>query len=123
MVQQKTVDIELGGKVRTMHLDLNALCGLAEEGQDIEALKVLLVEGKTTLLTARLMLWAFLITDAEDKRETNFSKRTVGGWINLDNMAYCGKKLGEFIDSLDSQPKKANPTPAGETGQTATAAQ
>jgi hypothetical protein len=113
---QKTVDIELGGKVRTMRLDLNALCGLAEEGQDIESLKVLLVAGKTSLLTVRLMLWAFLITDAEVKNESPFTKKTVGGWIDSDNMAYCGQTLAKFITAL---PKAENPTQAGKTGLTA----
>lgn len=120
MVKAKTVDIELGGKVRTLRLDLNALCGLAEEGQDIESLKLLLAAGKTTLLTVRLMLWAFLISDAEDKGEPNFTKKTVGGWIDTGNMAYCGKKLGEFISAQPQStaaPAEAtteNPTPAGQ---------
>lgn len=116
MLKPKTVDIELGGKVRTMRLDLNALCGLAEEGQDLDSLKLLLVAGKTTLLTLRLMLWAFLISDADDKGEADFSKKTVGGWIDAENMAYCGKKLGEFINAQpvakDAQPTEdpKNPT-------------
>ena len=117
---QKTVDIELGGKLRTLRMDLNALCGLAEAGQDIESLKVLLEEGKTTIATIRLMLWAFLITDADDKGETSFTQKTVGKWIDGDNMAYCGQKLCQFIKG-QPQAETANPTQAGTTGQTATA--
>jgi hypothetical protein len=113
MLKPKTVDIDLGGKVRTLRLDLNALCGLAEEGQDLDSLKLLLVAGRTTLLTVRLMLWAFLITDAELNGEANFSKKTLGGWIDTDNMAYCGKKLGEFINAQPAA-KEARPEAATE---------
>ncbi len=98
-----TVEIELGEKVRTLRLDLNALCGLSEQGQDIESLQLLLEAGKTTLATVRLMLWAFLITDADDKGETNFTPKTVGGWITPPNIAYCVERLGAFIQA---QPKK-----------------
>lgn len=116
MPQQKTVDIELGGRVRTLRLDLNALCGLAEEGQDIDSLKLLIVAGKTSLLIVRLMLWAFLITDAKlNGEDSNFTVRTVGGWIDAENMAYCGQKLGTFIAAqpkIESSEATADPTPA-----------
>src|SRR5260370_25385592 len=97
MPQATTLDIDLGGKTRTLRLDMNALCGLNEQNQDIESLKVPLGAGKTTMVTIRLMLWAFLISDAEDKGEVTFTPKTVGKWIDTSNMEYCATRLGDFL--------------------------
>ncbi len=117
MPQQKTVNIELGGKVRTMRLDLNALCALDENGQDVETLKGQLAGNRARISTIRLMLFAFLVTDSEDKGEP-VSLKTVGKWVDLENVGYCAGKLAEFITG---QPKdKAEPE---NPTQAATAAQ
>lgn len=114
MAKVKTVDIELGGKNRTMRLDMNAMCGLAENGIELDSLQEHF-NGKVKLSVFRMMLWALLLSDAEGRDESNFTPLKVGSWIDSDNMGYCAERLRALLVGGTGE-TNPNPTNAGDPG-------
>lgn len=92
-VIDNTVEIELD-KTRHLKLDLNAMANFekatgksfTEIGKDLSAQNI------------RALLWASLLHE-----EPKLSQNDVGGWIDVTNMSYVAKKLGELTNK--SMPK------------------
>lgn len=92
--QKGLVEIELGGKTRTLNYDLNAIAEL-EDKTGVEVSDM--AEMKMSIKNVRAMLWAGLIHEDEDLTE-----KEVGAMVNMHNMEYVQEKLAEaFVPKND----------------------
>lgn len=94
-----TGEMEIGGKVRTLRLDLNALT-------DFESMsgKSIMRGGLTDITKlemsdVRALLWACLVQDDE-----SLSIRDVGKWITLTNIAELTETFANLI--MGAMPEK-----------------
>lgn len=101
------VEVELGGKVRRLRMDLNAMCCFQEvTGKNLFDSEVASsISRGMTPADLRALLWACLVH--EDKKLTI---EQVGGWIGSDNMLEVAQGLsGAFANSMpppeDTDPK------------------
>ena len=106
--------IELGGKKRELHFDLNAFAELEKRFGSINVAMDRLQDGRIGDL--RVILWAALIHDQvlefdEDTGEPTkygITPYEVGKWVSLDNMKEVSDVLGEVLGgSLPEEEKQA----------------
>lgn len=99
-MEAKTVEIELGGKIRTLKYDLNALrqaeiaCGGISPLMDPERLF------KTPSML-RSFVWAGLLHE-----DNELTEEQVGSWIHLGNMREIDEKIATLFPKVDEQEKK-----------------
>jgi hypothetical protein len=88
------VEIELGGKVRTLNYDLNAMAELEDKlGIEVSEMENM----KMSIKNVRAMLWAGLIHEDEELTE-----KEVGAMVNMQNMNYVQERLTEaFVPKND----------------------
>lgn len=102
------VPIELGGKLRHLRLDVNAMVLFEEEtGLNLmnpDAQKKL-VRGGLTVKEFRAFLWACLVHEDE-----SLTQPQVGSWFNAGNMGEIAGKLNEAIAAAAPEPQEVAET-------------
>jgi hypothetical protein len=101
------IPLELGGRTRTLKLNLNAYAGFEEmTGFELSALADALKEGAPKLRMMRTVLWALLITDEKD-----LTPEAVGEMVTFQNM----QEVMAAVARMFTGPKDAAPAEAFES--------
>jgi len=97
------IAIEIGGKLRKLRMDLNAMAEFEEAtGQSLFGVNITEIN-KMGAKALRALIWACLLHEDE-----NLTLKEVGGWITIDN-------LGEIADQILAAFEAAVPEPKGGT--------
>ena len=89
--EKQTVSIELGGEERNLKYDLNAFAELEDMYGSPQKAMDALEEGSFKSL--RALVWVGLLHENPDLTE-----RTVGSWLDLNNMKLVAEKIGQAIN-------------------------
>jgi hypothetical protein len=95
--------LELGGKVRTLRFDLNAMAELENHFGSIQDAMKGLQEGK--IASMKILLWAGFLHEEVTSFDAvtgeplsyNITPYQVGGWIEMNNMASITESLGSAL--------------------------
>lgn len=101
------ITVELGGEIRALRYDLNAMVAL-KEATGINMLNADATMDYSDPGILRAMVWAGLLHSTP-----LLQKGDVGGWIDLSNMAPVAAKVVEAIASAmgpEVSSEKGNPT-------------
>jgi hypothetical protein len=99
-MRKKFVEIDLGGQVRSLKLNMNAVATFEERtGKSMGAIKDEL--GRVPVSTLRVLLWALLVTD-----EPKLTIEQAGEMVDFDNLGYVSEKLSEVMQA--AAPKGAS---------------
>lgn len=80
-----TITLELGGKIRRLRYDLNAIAEIGERldiNVRLSNLGADLLERELPLKAVRTILWAGLVHE-----DAELTEQTVGSWVDQDNLA------------------------------------
>lgn len=97
-VEIQETPIVIGGRRRTIRLDMNALIALEEAGVDLS--DPTLVERRLTLKIATTILWALLVHE-----DPELDVRTVRSWISGRNLDRVLDVVRESVEAASALPK------------------
>lgn len=97
------VEIELGGRTRTLLMDMNALV-LIEEAIEKDILNDSSWLDNPKMREVRAITWACLVHDDPSLEDAENGPKLVGSWISLD-------RLGELLEAIGRAFEAAMPKP------------
>jgi hypothetical protein len=90
-MRKKSVEVDLGGQVRLLKLNLNAVASFEEHtGKSMGSMKDEF--GRVPVSTLRVLLWALLVTDSP-----KMTIEDAGAMVDFDNLAYVSEKITELM--------------------------
>jgi hypothetical protein len=89
-----SVAIEVGGKLRYIRYDMNAICAI-EDALDIGLGELGTVMGNGKLGPMRTLLWAGLLHEQPELTEPE-----VGAWMDGDNLSDIGDAVGKALSQI-----------------------
>ena len=94
------IPIEIGGKVRHLRLDLNAMVEFEEAtGQSLFGVNITELSNMGAK-ALRALVWACLLHEDEE-----LTLKDVGGWIKIDNLTDIANQINAAFEAAVPEPK------------------